>query len=633
MSAPVAGATSDHTGVRSSTATSQAVVSLHLRRLHQRLESLGIDVRRGERDRLATWRPRLVGSSYVGSAANLAAYLAFRHHDIRDIQDELAVLGLSSLGRIEAHVRAGIAAVQASLGAVLGDAASLARVERIGRLREAQTLRLPERAAVLLGPERPDRRTRVMVTLPEEAATDANVVRDLLERGMDLARINAAHDGPDTWRAMARQVRSASSQSGRPCRILLDLPGPKLRIAPLPSKPGRLRLRSPRDGSGLNVFLLDGSGEPGTPRPLDGSEPRVAVDPAWLAHLDIWDRIECVDARARPRILRVDARSSAQTVLVSTRRGIALAEGIELRLLRKHKEGASVTIGPFEPAPGSITVRVGDVLRLVADRPMTRSDVGDRDPDGPWIACIQAGVLEALQVGREVVVDDGHVVTRVEAIAANEARLRVMTTRRPEERLRADQGLNFPDSPIRGQGFGADDLIALDVAADTADIVGLSFAQGPEDVDRLIKELDARGAHDTGVIAKIETQSGIERLPDIIVAGAARRPFGVMIARGDLAVEIGYERLAEMQEEVMWLCEAAHVPVIWATQVLESLVKTGIPTRAELTDAAMAQRAECVMLNKGPHILEGIDTLIDVICRMQAHQSKKTSRLRALRSW
>src|ERR1035441_6681401 len=106
---------------------SQAFVSLHLRRLYQRLESLGIDVRRGERDRLATWRPRLVGSSYVGSAANLAPYRAFQHPDSRHIQDELAVLGLSSLGRTEAHVRAGIAAVQASLGAVLGDAASLAR--------------------------------------------------------------------------------------------------------------------------------------------------------------------------------------------------------------------------------------------------------------------------------------------------------------------------------------------------------------------------------------------------------------------------------------------------------------------------------------------------------------------------
>ena len=60
-----------------------------------------------------------------------------------------------------------------------------------------------------------------------------------------------------------------------------------------------------------------------------------------------------------------------------------------------------------------------------------------------------------------------------------------------------------------------------------------------------------------------------------------------MIVRGDLAVEIGYQRLAEMQEEMLWVCEAAHVPVIWATQVLEHLVKKGTPSRAEMTDAAM----------------------------------------------
>ena len=71
----------------------------------------------------------------------------------------------------------------------------------------------------------------------------------------------------------------------------------------------------------------------------------------------------------------------------------------------------------------------------------------------------------------------------------------------------------------------------------------------------------------------------------------------VMIARGDLAVEVGFTRLAELQEELLWLCEAAHVPVVWATQVLQSLAKTGFPTRAEVTDAAHAVRAECVMLN------------------------------------
>jgi pyruvate kinase len=106
-----------------------------------------------------------------------------------------------------------------------------------------------------------------------------------------------------------------------------------------------------------------------------------------------------------------------------------------------------------------------------------------------------------------------------------------------------------------------------------------------------------------------------------------------MIARGDLAVECGFERLAEVQEEILWACEAAHLPVVWATQVLESLAKKGLPSRAEITDAAMGERAECVMLNKGPHILEAMRTLDDVLRRMQGHQAKKRPLLRALKSW
>jgi pyruvate kinase len=98
-------------------------------------------------------------------------------------------------------------------------------------------------------------------------------------------------------------------------------------------------------------------------------------------------------------------------------------------------------------------------------------------------------------------------------------------------------------------------------------------------------------------------------------------------------VEIGYQRLAEMQEEILWLCEAAHVPVVWATQVLERLVKRGMPSRAEMTDAAMAERAECVVLNKGPYIASAVSVLDDVLRRMETHQLKKTPQLRALRQW
>jgi pyruvate kinase len=86
----------------------------------------------------------------------------------------------------------------------------------------------------------------------------------------------------------------------------------------------------------------------------------------------------------------------------------------------------------------------------------------------------------------------------------------------------------------------------------------------------------------------------------------------VMIARGDLGVECGYQRLAEVQEEILWISEAAHLPVICATQVLESLAKTGIPSRSEITSAAMGERAECVMLNKGPYIVTAVQILDDM---------------------
>src|SRR6185369_16754825 len=88
---------------------------------------------------------------------------------------------------------------------------------------------------------------------------------------------------------------------------------------------------------------------------------------------------------------------------------------------------------------------------------------------------------------------------------------------------------------------------------------------------------------------------------------------------------------AEVQEEILWVCEAAHVPVVWATQVLESLAKEGMPSRAEITDAAMGERAECVMLNKGPHIRMAVRALADILQRMQGHQRKKRSILRPLK--
>jgi pyruvate kinase len=188
----------------------------------------------------------------------------------------------------------------------------------------------------------------------------------------------------------------------------------------------------------------------------------------------------------------------------------------------------------------------------------------------------------------------------------------------------------LPDTELHLAGLTPKDLVDLEFARSEADLVGLSFVRSPDDVSSLARELESQSGRRPGIVLKIETRQAFERLPRLLLTGMRAPPLGVMVARGDLAVEMGFERLAEVQEEILWLCEAAHVPVIWATQVLESLAKTGIPSRAEVTDAAMSVRAECVMLNKGPHIDRAVHFLDNVLLRMKDHHQKKRSMLRRL---
>ena len=187
-----------------------------------------------------------------------------------------------------------------------------------------------------------------------------------------------------------------------------------------------------------------------------------------------------------------------------------------------------------------------------------------------------------------------------------------------------------PETALRIACLTPDDLQALDFAVLHADFVGYSFVRSAEDVRVLQDRLAERDAEQIGIVLKIETRQAFSDLPRLLLALMRTRTVGVMIARGDLAIECGFQRLAEVQEEILWICEAAHIPVIWATQVLESLAKTGLPSRSEITDAAMGERAECVMLNKGPYIVEAVRVLDNILHRMASHQEKKRSMLRKL---
>lgn len=278
-------------------------------------------------------------------------------------------------------------------------------------------------------------------------------------------------------------------------------------------------------------------------------------------------------------------------------------------------------------------VLAGDYI-LLSDRPTATPPPGITN-------CFQTNcsipeILPQLEVGASVWIDDGKIGTKVIKKYPATVLLQVIYTPPKGAKLRPDKGLNFPDTVLQLSPLTEKDYRDLDFAATHADIVGYSFVQKAADIQLLQEALTKRlgeQAPQPAIVAKIETPEAVRNLPELIVQAAGKQSFGVMIARGDLAVEIGYQRLAEIQEEILWLCEAAHVPVIWATQVLETLVKEGIPSRGEMTDAAMAERAECVMLNKGPFIAEAVTILNDVLMRMQEHQLKKINLLRKLHSW
>jgi pyruvate kinase len=613
-------------------------VTANRREVLDELERVRAEVERARSELLARWA-RPAHGSVRASVANLAAYIALRRNDLSELQVELAARGLSSLGRSEAHVVETLdAVIEAARGTPGGDGARVRRA-----MQEAAEL-LRARTDALLGPPPGSRWTRFMVTLPTRAAEDPEYVRELVKRGMDCARVNLAHDEVQTWGRMVENVRRAARDTGRACPIVADLCGPKLRIGAIAPGPAILRVKPERDHTGRvvrpGVVVLDGSGRRGEPgsRDEDGCAhpPRLAVTHDWLATLEPGDELRFRDVRGRRRCLVVETRAGADEVLCSSRAGAWIAAGTTLERCRNGRSGPRIRSGAFAAAPAEIRVRPGDELVLTRDD--LPGEPARLDPDGRVVApahvpCSEPAVFPFLAAGQRVWIDDGRIEAVIESMHGDGAHLRVTRARATGDAVRGARGLNFPESKLELPGLTDHDLADLDFAAQRADLIGLSFVQGAADVDRLAAEIAARGRPGLGIIAKIETQQGIDNLPEILVHGMAGQPFGIMIARGDLAVEIGYERLAEMQEEMLWLCEAAHVPVIWATQVLETLVKSHLPSRAEITDAAMAERAECILLNKGPYVFEALAVLENVVARMERHQKKKTAQLRALGWW
>lgn len=568
------------------------------------------------------------------SARNLLHYLALRQSDMGDVQRDLAVLGLSRLGRSEAHV---LGSMEAVLGALHG----LAGVEVPARDRSTASIdvrsgamKLDEHTQALLGRPAAKRQTRIMVTMPSEAAQRPELARELLAAGMDIMRLNCAHDGPEAWLAMIRNLREAEQALGRSCKIYADLQGPKLRTGAIQAVGRVVEFGPQRDVWGTVVqparLLVV---------PRDAPEPDAAsadavlpVDPEVFSLIREGDELELQDSRGSYRALTL-VRLEAGAWLGQAAVHIYLRDGAQCVLKRDDCSLAEGKVGPLPEVVLPIVLRVGDRLRLTTeDHPGTLARYSERGRliEPASIPCTLPEVFDAARPGQSIWFDDGKIGGVIERVDGHRLTVEVTHAGAEGAKLRAQKGINLPETDLKVPALNAKDLADLRFVAPHVDIIGLSFVRRPRDLLELENELAALKAQHIGVVLKIENRQAYENLPRLLLTALRSPPVGVMVARGDLAVEVGFERLAELQEEILSLCEAAHVPVIWATQVLESMAKKGLPSRAEMSDAAMSARAECVMLNKGPHIVDTVKLLGSVLERMGAHRAKRRPMLRRL---
>jgi pyruvate kinase len=424
------------------------------------------------------------------NATNLLHYLALRSLDIRELQDTLHAFGLSSMASSESHIRGQLLAIFRRIGVQKEIPASV-----FVYISGKQSL--AKKATELFGKKQTEPGPYIMVTFDSSLADDYDKVKNLLQSGMTIARINCAHDDESAWFRMIQHIKRACRITGMGCKIYMDLAGPKIR-----------------------------------------------------------------------------------TII-------------------KNK--------------GKLEVEEGQTIYL--------ADEDNMEDDKKMVGCTVPGIAEQLQTGELVLFDDGLIEARVEKKEDNRVKLIVQRVSSKKPFIKDEKGINFPDSSLLMPALTAYDIKCLSFISKHADIVGYSFVRNTKDVLQLREALGKNNK--LAVVIKIETPEAVKNLPDLLFCGLQGENVGVMIARGDLAVEIGFERMSEIQEEILWICEAAHVPVIWATQVLENLNKSGVATRSEVTDAAYAAMADCVMINKGAYIIRTMETLRDILTRSGGHHIKK----------
>lgn len=427
--------------------------------------------------------------------SNLISYLALREQNLAGLQQQLMEIGLADLTESHTHILYTLEKIFFHLNS---SPSSQTNVPIPTPQQSREILKL--RSKALFGVEHP----AIMVTVDSKILNEPCQLEELLLNGMNIVRINCAHDNREIWkrihdllRETEKRLRLEGKYQDTACKIYMDLAGPKVRIGKLPTTPIYIQ-----KGDNLRLYLT----------PANEGHPAMDNQPA----------------------------------------------GVPVTLEKAFRN-----------------VRIND----------------------------------------SIFIDDGKIHGIVTDVTKAYIEIKIISRAAKQQRIKEGKGLNLPDSllSLNLPALTEKDLADLPFLSQYADMIGISFVHSPLDLKKLREEIDILNRAEIGVIAKIETKDAIHNLARILLEGLSFKSFGIMLARGDLTVEVGPENLSNVQDEILSICSAAYTPVIWATGVLEKLTKKGIPSRAEITDAAHGKRANCIMLNKGAYLVDALKLLKKIL--------------------
>jgi pyruvate kinase len=270
-------------------------------------------------------------------------------------------------------------------------------------------------------------------------------------------------------------------------------------------------------------------------------------------------------------------------------------------------QGPKIRIGTLKD--GALALSEGETIRFVLD---------GRDGDRTSVPLPHPEIFEAILPGQDLLIDDGRIRVKVTGFGTNSIEARVVTGGRISNR----KGVNLPGTVLDMSPLTAKDRADLAFGLELGvDWVALSFVQRPSDM------IEARAliGERAGLLAKIEKPSALDHIEDIV-----RLSDAVMVARGDLGVEIPPEEVPGRQKELVRLCRLAVKPVIIATQMLDSMVGAPIPTRAEASDVATAiyDGADAVMLSAesaaGQYPIEAVAMMDRIICKTEQDKAYRS---------